>query len=615
LRRRISSAVAACAALSAITGQSVQGQTLLFDSMSGVENGLPGAASAYVADGTNDDLFVGGAYNLPAGTTAITGFDLDPQNGTNSNITYLQLNVYVWGTVNTGTISATAPAFSNLLGQYSVDYSFAYPGFPAGYDSPFETGSPGASPGLTLATPLTLPTGDRSIGLTYNFQSSSNGITYSSMTGLTSKIDYGIPPTTGSAAAYGFYLSASGETNGNFIEPPTTFGFTNEIMAARIFGIISPGTLASWSSPSGGNWNTPASWSPATVPTSTSDATFNLSSPNYTVNLPSAEVAQDLYVQNDNVTLNLNTSGSSLAIAGTLGVGMSSSGGPLFKGILSLNHSSGVNSGNISAGAVCVGTNGGTGTLTVCTGINLRVSGQVSVGAGSTLTIKPGGRLFVQSLSIAGSLGAWTGKMDIGTSELDLTGTTLQTVTDQVTQGYNIGGPAWQGSEGITSSAAASNSSHLTAVGVISNDVGGGQLFGSGTPLGLFDGINPGLNDILVKYTYYGDANLDGKVDGSDYSLIDNTYANESFIDGIAFNPISGWYNGDFNYDGIVDGSDYALMDNAFNRQGASLAASVQLTPTAAITDTEVPEPDGGLAALVAVAALLLHARPARSYE
>ena len=30
------------------------------------------------------------------------------------------------------------------------------------------------------------------------------------------------------------------------------------------------------------------------------------------------------------------------------------------------------------------------------------------------------------------------------------------------------------------------------------------------------------MNDVLVKYTYYGDANLDGKVDGSDYSRIDS---------------------------------------------------------------------------------------------
>jgi hypothetical protein len=70
---------------------------------------------------------------------------------------------------------------------------------------------------------------------------------------------------------------------------------------------------------------------------------------------------------------------------------------------------------------------------------------------------------------------------------------------------------------------------------------------------------------VLVKYTYYGDANLDGQVDGSDYTKIDNGFNNH----------LTGWINGDFNYDGAVDGSDYTLIDNAFNTQSASIAASI----------------------------------------
>jgi hypothetical protein len=68
-----------------------------------------------------------------------------------------------------------------------------------------------------------------------------------------------------------------------------------------------------------------------------------------------------------------------------------------------------------------------------------------------------------------------------------------------------------------------------------------------------------------VKYTYYGDANLDGKVDASDYSRIDNGYLNQ----------LTGWFNGDFNYDGAVDGSDYTLIDNAFNTQAAQLSGEI----------------------------------------
>jgi hypothetical protein len=89
----------------------------------------------------------------------------------------------------------------------------------------------------------------------------------------------------------------------------------------------------------------------------------------------------------------------------------------------------------------------------------------------------------------------------------------------------------------------------------------------------------------LVKYTYYGDTNLDGKVDGSDYSRIDAGFIAHT----------STWYNGDFNYDNIINGSDYTLIDNAFNRQGAAFASLIS-DPTADIAaqtaaSSSVPEP------------------------
>jgi hypothetical protein len=103
----------------------------------------------------------------------------------------------------------------------------------------------------------------------------------------------------------------------------------------------------------------------------------------------------------------------------------------------------------------------------------------------------------------------------------------------------------------------------------------------------------------LVKYTYYGDANLDGKVDGFDYTRIDNGYLNH----------LTGWGNGDFNYDGVLNGSDYTLIDNAFNTQGALLAAELT-SPSAAATSqiaavSSVPEPICGSALFLSGAALL----------
>ena len=141
---------------------------------------------------------------------------------------------------------------------------------------------------------------------------------------------------------------------------------------------------------------------------------------------------------------------------------------------------------------------------------------------------------------------------------------------------------------GIESTVAAADTTYLTAIGVIQNATNAGMRLYS-----TFDGHPVAATDVLLKYTYVGDANLDGKVDGSDYSLIDNAFIyNETHTTA----PLTGWYNGDFNYDGVTDGSDYTLIDNAFNTQGASLATAVaeSATTTAQIAGSgtaAVPEP------------------------
>jgi hypothetical protein len=115
----------------------------------------------------------------------------------------------------------------------------------------------------------------------------------------------------------------------------------------------------------------------------------------------------------------------------------------------------------------------------------------------------------------------------------------------------------------------------------------------SSTGLSTFDGLTVTGTDVLMKFTYYGDANLDGKVDGSDYSKIDNGYLTHG----------TGWSNGDFNYDGVVNGSDYTLIDNAFNTQGPAIPAAEIAAVTATVTS---PARKNGKAqpALTATAAL-----------
>jgi len=106
---------------------------------------------------------------------------------------------------------------------------------------------------------------------------------------------------------------------------------------------------------------------------------------------------------------------------------------------------------------------------------------------------------------------------------------------------------------GITSTAAKNALPKNKNLGVIS---GGEYIAGGNT---LFNGKAVVASDTLVKFTFNGDTDLNGKVDFDDYSHTDNGFNNHR----------TGWFNGDFDYNGTVDFDDYSLIDQAFNTQGA----------------------------------------------
>jgi hypothetical protein len=102
------------------------------------------------------------------------------------------------------------------------------------------------------------------------------------------------------------------------------------------------------------------------------------------------------------------------------------------------------------------------------------------------------------------------------------------------------------------------------------------------------DGSRPGYDWLAermargVAQAYAGDANLDGVVDGADYTAwADHLQQAGKFRDG------------DFNCDGIIDGADYTLWADHFN--------------SAAAGALPVPEPSSGM--LGTLAALLIAAR------
>jgi autotransporter-associated beta strand protein len=280
-----------------------------------------------------------------------------------------------------------------------------------------------------------------------------------------------------------------------------------------------------------------------------------------------------IVTSNQIVTLNSQVSPASLTVN-------NSTGSYIITGIGGINGSTGLTKWG-SQKLTLATVNTFTGPTIVNGGIlELAVNGALP--ANSTLTIAAGAQVIADTrtgLLVLSSLNLDpAGKLDLTNNGLVLHGANLATITTELTVGSN--NLTWNSVVGITSSTAAADTSHLTALGVIEN------INAAGTPIynSSFDGttdLNLTTTDVLVRYTYYGDANLDGHVDGSDYSLIDNGYLNQ----------LTGWQNGDFNYDGIINGSDYTLIDNVFNNQGAALSAGVASLDAIATAQVAVPEP------------------------
>jgi hypothetical protein len=142
--------------------------------------------------------------------------------------------------------------------------------------------------------------------------------------------------------------------------------------------------------------------------------------------------------------------------------------------------------------------------------------------------------------------------------------TTAQTrsaVLEQVSRWIAAGQPAQSQNRPIGGGAIFSQrvADDMTGLAIAINEKGANHA-----PLfTTFDGRAVGINDILVKYTWNGDVNLDGAVDAADYFLVDSGFLTQE-----------GQYrNGDLNLDGKVDAADYFLVDSAFIAQTGALAA------------------------------------------
>jgi hypothetical protein len=168
--------------------------------------------------------------------------------------------------------------------------------------------------------------------------------------------------------------------------------------------------------------------------------------------------------------------------------------------------------------------------------------------------------LVVDSLTFAGTTANPSGLLNLSNNDLIVRSGNVGAINTLMNIGYAAG--TWASPAGVASSSAEFDPQSLRAIGMATGVTG------------TFDGEPVTTGDVELKYTFYGDTNLDGVVDASDYSILTNA----------ATSHATGWWNGDFNYDGEVDGSDYTLIDNAFNADGAPL--SMVASPAAIVAPT-----------------------------
>ncbi len=288
--------------------------------------------------------------------------------------------------------------------------------------------------------------------------------------------------------------------------------------------IVKPGNLAIVAAPTAGT---------LTVPSNT---TFTINAGSFTA----GGTVDSLTDGNTGVSLNVvNNAGFSVAGSGIKKVGSLTGTGDTLV----------APGGTLQAPAIVQSS------LTVA-GVN-GLNSNVIISGDSTVSV-------VNALTIgndAGAIGSRTfyGKIDMGNSDMIVRGGSLADVTEAARVGQVGDSVTLFSGNGITSSVAQADATGLLryAVGVVKNDIDGSTIYDT------FDGVSVGLNDVLVKFTYFGDADLNGIVDDSDFFLINNGYGN----------TLTGWVNGDFDYSGVIDDSDFFLINNAYGSQGAGLRA------------------------------------------
>jgi hypothetical protein len=178
------------------------------------------------------------------------------------------------------------------------------------------------------------------------------------------------------------------------------------------------------------------------------------------------------------------------------------------------------------------------------------------VGQGKTVGL-PAGTTRVNAVSVAGRLDVGTNALVVdyaGPSLLGAAGTPGSGVARLIASGFAAG--SWNGSGIITSVGAG-----LSAVGYAE----AAEVLGiSGNQTAVWKGVTVDATSLLLRHTYYGDADLNGQVTLDDFTLFLHGYQ-------APLPATSNWLNGDFDYSGTVTLDDFTLFLRGYQQQGTPL--------------------------------------------